>query len=697
MSESYARSLDAEYRTDCAALHTDEPWFAAFDAFVIGKERHYKLGSIRHPDSRIVDWRHPLAEIYYNRRPGEPFATQEDGPPGQRYSPLSGTLERKAAVTAGDRRLREVRLVTREGSTTLVATESGFGTPEEALGPRVAQRGLPDILALITPEQYQLITASRHAPVILQGRAGSGKTTVALYRVSWLASPDAIPDAAPVDPARTLIVMFNRALRTYIEQSLGPLGLSGVNVDTFHGWALDAIRRAYRGDIEPDPTEREGKTDAVAIKKQLGVLRALEEFVQLQTNAMEEWLTEKLASYRGEPWLEQVRSDGRPVVRRLYSAKRSAMAARDQARGKEQQRLEQIVQILNNAIRRMTQYKEELLKFCCSSELLARHLTNVTSEQLGALARYQRALQGDGGTDRRPGPKVAFEDFALLLRLLQLKHGGFPDKDQEDEASLFDHLVVDEAQDFGAVELTALLASVRSRTGVTIVGDVNQKIVPEADFIGWDALAAELGITGAAVARLEVAHRSTGPILALAESLTPSADGTAAVWGRPGSLPTLTLVDDEASLLTELASSCRAELADEPSAHVCVVCRGAKRAASLAQQLAAALPGLPVRLGHNKTFAFEPGVTVTNHRQVKGLEFDTVLLADPNVDGFPATEQARRDLYTIITRAKDRLHLVCTGAPSGLLDRARQDGLLEVIDRTQVEPVTFTEDEGEPF
>ena len=157
------------------------------------------------------------------------------------------------------------------------------------------------------------------------------------------------------------------------------------------------------------------------------------------------------------------------------------------------------------------------------------------------------------------------------------------------------------------------------------------------------------------------------------------------------------MVDDDSALLAELASLCRSELSDEPTAHVCVVCRGAKRAASLAQQLAAALPDLPVRLGHNKTFVFEPGVTVTNHRQVKGLEFDTVVLVDPNVDGFPETEQPRRDLYTVITRAKDRLHLVCAGTPSALLDRARQGGLIEVIDRTQVELVKFSEDEGEPF
>lgn len=79
------------------------------------------------------------------------------------------------------------------------------------------------------------------------------------------------------------------------------------------------------------------------------------------------------------------------------------------------------------------------------------------------------------------------------------------------------------------MELTVLLAAVRVHPGVTIVGDVNQKIVPEADF-GWDALARELGIAGASVTKLEVAHRSTTAIMAVADLII----GDTTPPGRPG-------------------------------------------------------------------------------------------------------------------------------------------------------------------
>jgi hypothetical protein len=53
----------------------------------------------------------------------------------------------------------------------------------------------------------------------------------------------------------------------------------------------------------------------------------------------------------------------------------------------------------------MTQYKEELLKFLTSSALLSAHLPNASKSDLDTLAKFQTALQVDGGSERQPGPK----------------------------------------------------------------------------------------------------------------------------------------------------------------------------------------------------------------------------------------------------------------------------------------------------
>src|SRR5207245_699625 len=98
---------------------------------------------------------------------------------------------------------------------------------------------------------------------------------------------------------------------------------------------------------------------------------------------------------------------------------------------------------------------------------------------------------------------------------------------------------------------------------------------PEADFIGWDALAAELGIEGTAVATLEVAHRSTHPIVALADAVagaTPTTM-TSSPSNRPRPIPVLCHVDDHDDAVAEqIAAFATADLAVNPAAHVCVVC-----------------------------------------------------------------------------------------------------------------------------
>lgn len=685
-----ATGLDHEFRASCARLDRDEPWFGCFTLNGAGKTRSYRIGAARVPDERIVDWRHPLARAYYETDPGEDFELDQRG-----YAKLSGVVDSLSTLTTQARRVRRLELRNVEGRFTLSAGEAGFELQEPKRRVPTHVEGLPDVLALLTPEQYRLITASRSKPVIIQGRAGSGKTTVALYRVAWLTYADEGSSEPPVDPGNVLIVMFNRALSSFVRAGLAPLKLESANLDTFHGWALDEIRRSYRGSIEMDAAARPGQKLASALKKQLGMIPALEAFVARQTSALERWLADKLKPYGGAPWMKEYRALTTPVVRRLVQLRSQALTQRDAARGTARERLTQVHTVFETAVRRMTQYKEELLKFLMDSELLSAHFPHASRKELTALADYQAALQGEGGSERRPGAKVAFEDLALLLRLIQLKNGGFPDKLREDEIRIYDHLVIDEAQDFGAVELTALLASVRTRTGVTIVGDVNQKIVPDAAFIGWDALAKQLGVDGAAVTRLEVVHRSTGAIMRVADSVLdePCLDAAS------GPVPTLSMSSSRAEMVEQTAELLRAAYEADRTGHICVVCRAKADAESLQRELSEWLDdlGTPVRLGHNKQFVFGPGITVSNSRQVKGLEFETVVVFDPSARDYPASTDGKRALYMVLTRAKERLHFVAQQPVSPLLERAIERGFVEVSHKPSVPPVALTAEDQEPF
>ncbi len=685
-----ARVLDEEFRRACARSQCDEPWVGGFSIAVGPKLREYRVGRERRADLRVIAWQHPYARAFFEGSPGGTFRLDRDESDG--FASIDGRLDRRLRVASKERVLRRIEIESTAGRAVYLREGADFVDEAEQHLERAAEHGLPDVLALLTAEQYRLITAARSRAVIIQGRAGSGKTTVALHRVAWLTHPDATEEEAPVDPKRVLVVMFNRALSAFVETSLAPLGLREVQLHTFHAWALEAIRKAYAGDIAPSTTRLEGRKTAAALKRQLGMLTAIEAFVKRQTAALFAWLGEKVKPYRGEAWVELLGGGEGPIVPRLVALRRQIAVARDVAKtARERSRIEQVLVLFRTAKERMTFYKEELLRLLTDEALLHQHL-DATGAELQLLADYQRALQGEGGSDRRPGPHVAFEDFALLLRLIQLKHGGLADK-AADDVFLFDHLVVDEAQDFGAAELASLFSAVRSRTGVTIVGDLNQRIIPDADFIGWEALAKELGLDGAEAAKLEVAHRSTKNIVALAGSILP--DGVAS--GRSGAVPTLTLVEHRAGLVGQVAELARAAMRDIAGAHVCIVCGSHAAASALRDELAGSMPGVDVRIGHNAAFTFAPGVTVTSLLQVKGLEFEAVIVTEPDEATYPQTDQGRRWLYTVATRAKERLAFVASSAVTPLLDAAREAGLVEVDDVAEVVPVQLGVGDDEPF
>ncbi len=640
-----------------------------------------------------------MAAAFYEHRPGDEF--ELDDP---RFARLAGTVAERTIATADRRRLAAIEIARVSEAGRCVRTGDEFHLEQLTPTAPPSVLGLPDVRALLTPEQYRLIASDRERPLIIQGRAGSGKTTVALYRVAYLAAPEAAATGAPLDPHRVLIVMFNRALQQFVERSLADVELGAATIDTFHGWALARIRRAYKGDLEIDPTptaEAAEQGRVTAIKKRLGILAAIDEFVGEQEQRMVLWLTAALQPYRAVSWVDEYRESSGPVVRRLMDLRSKARLARDAASGpkarREAQRLTEIHKVLHAAVGRMTQYKDELLRLFTGTALLAKHLPEVSRTDLAELANYQLRLQRKDPGDRKAGPRIHFDDLAPLLRLIVCKHGGLPDAQHDESVDKYDHLMIDEAQDFGAVELGVLLSIVRSRTGVTVVGDVNQKIVPAADFMGWDELARELGLDGAAVARLEVGHRSSARIMAVADTLTGD---TTTAPGRPGPMPRLHCADTPARAHEILVAEVLRLASDHGQGHVAVVTHDREAAASLAATLAREVAShrmaIAVRHGHNKHFTFEPGVTVTNVAQVKGLEFDAVVVLEPTESAYPAAgEQGRRRLYTVMTRAKFELVFIASDEPSALLKPAMEAGLVDVVEPESVPAFETLDDD--PF
>lgn len=689
-----AARLDDVYRSDVARLTAPEPWFGEVAIRTERRTVLSRIGKVEDRTHQIVDWRHPYGRAFFELQPGDDFAMEDFVGEQGGFADIQGVCTHRAQVSGPAGELERVVLAAEGGHCWELEKSNGCFAPASAQAKRPdSVEGLPDVTSLLTAEQYRLITQSRHRPLIIQGRAGSGKTSVALFRVAWLAYPGAEAGEPPIDPSKVLIVMFNKALSAFAAHSLAPLKLGGVHLSTFHAWALTRIREAYAGKIEVDPShDGEGRTAAVRVKKHIGILGAIEAFVASQTQNMLEYLAKSLAPYDKEGWLEKAKSSSEAPATMLRRLRSEALIARNNAKGRRATRLEQVYKVFDATIRRFTLYKDELFRLLTDTELLATHCKGIAHDELVALAEFQRGVQLKDGDRKKPGPNIAFEDFALLLRLIQLKNGGYPEGDGIDPF-LFDHLVIDEAQDFGAVELKVILASVRSRTGVTIVGDLNQKIVPDANFLGWDGVAAELGIEGAEVAKLEVSHRSSARIIAVADRIA----GTQTRGGFEGAAPQLALTDDEEASIETVHTWAADVLSERPHAHVCVVCRWPKQVKGILGRLAARFDGsgIDVREGHNSSFVFAPGVTVTSALQIKGLEFDAVAILDPVEKFYPDTEDGQRLLYTVVTRAKERLLFVTHHALSPLVQALVDDGLVEEEDEASVEE--FHGEDDTPF
>jgi DNA helicase II / ATP-dependent DNA helicase PcrA len=550
----------------------------------------------------IVDWRDaPISQLYYNYDEGD------------EYVETIGDREREGTLSLRRRLdIREGALVEVEAGTQhlRLRPDGGWAQPGRVKEERDDHR-LPDIVSLITKEQFQVINRPDAGVVLLRGRAGSGKTTVALHRIAWLHFKD--PKRFRGD--RMLVVMFNKALQTYISRVLPELGVPGVPVETFHGWALRHLRQGgiqleWRGESSP----------AVArLKRHPAMARLIEACLDELGEKSAAWVGEQTEDKAG--WAER----GERGFARIRAFRKGSPAWWTRLRP------------------RLLDHTRDLWSLFNDDALCKRILPESLHSVLPAARKNQARCAEARCLD--------WEDAALLLRIGQLKHRRDPAIECP-WAGLYSHVMIDEAQDLSTVEIEALLDAADAGRSVTVAGDPAQKILADAQFEGFEALLTRLsGQVEVRLDALAVGHRSTRPIMELAVralGVAPSAD-PAVIAARDGQ-PVAWVEEGE------VADILRNFRAARPQGLVAVLARGKTTADQWARRLTAA--GVAdVRRASRSDFSFVPGVIVSNVHQVKGLEFDGVVLISPA--DFPDTE--RQLLHVAITRAADHLWVVGRG------------------------------------
>jgi DNA helicase-2/ATP-dependent DNA helicase PcrA len=281
-----------------------------------------------------------------------------------------------------------------------------------------------------------------------------------------------------------------------------------------------------------------------------------------------------------------------------------------------------------------------------------------------------RAIDGIDESSQEP-PALDHEDDALLLRLYQRKRG--PLRRDRKTALLYEHIFVDEAQDLSPVEMAVLLDCVTPARSVTLAGDTAQRLLLDNGFTDWQGVLHDLGYRGVAVEPLKIGYRSTSEVLEFARAvLGPLADPEPPVATRAGAPVELHRFPDVGAAVAFLGEALRTLALDEPRASIAVVAREPERADLYYVGLRRAeVPRLSrVRA---QDFSFKAGVEVTDIRQVKGLEFDYVVLVDVTASAYPVNEESRHLLHIGATRAAHQLWLIAAAEPSRLLPDSMRD------------------------
>jgi DNA helicase II / ATP-dependent DNA helicase PcrA len=293
------------------------------------------------------------------------------------------------------------------------------------------------------------------------------------------------------------------------------------------------------------------------------------------------------------------------------------------------------------------------------------HRWCVERERLRAAGTGPRVAASDGGEDERFA--LDAEDEALLLRIYQRQRGRLPDGGGAKGTLAYEHLMVDEVQDFSPLELAVLLDTTSAQRSVTLAGDTAQAIAPEHGFSDWAALLDFLEIAHERVEPLRVSYRSTREIVDAAEHvLGPLMGDIRPVAPRVGA-PVESFSFASAGESAEFLSHALKELLRaEPDASVALLARHPEQARVYYEALTnAEVPNL--RLVADQDFSFTAGIDVTDVRQSKGLEFDIVILLEVTESSYPVSDDARRLLHVAMTRAAHQLWVTYTGAPSPLL------------------------------
>ncbi|APQ60768.1 Helicase IV [Paenibacillus polymyxa] len=653
-----------EEKRQALAKSSQEPYFGRMDFDERGRGQRKplyigKIGVEREETSAyplVIDWRAPIASLFYSFTGGEETASYE-APEGT----IEGLVYLKRNVVIRKKILERVAdTYNRESDEPAVSDEFLV----YRLGENKDNR-LRDIVSTIQAEQDQIIRAAKNTALVIQGVAGSGKTTVALHRLAFLLYQ--YKDQVSAD--KMVIFAPNHMFLDYISDVLPELGVGNIQQSTFADWALDLLGL----DLPlADPAEtlsywfESGSLRKESMDEAPGRFKGSVHFMELLQAFVER--LEPISVPEGDfsPWDGAVLPQAEILNWFNEEYKPYPLAKRKE-----------------RVLARVHRWIEmELKKSPSAAALKERKKKAGTREkayakkwpQYDALTLYKQLFQAAKGLPADTAaemkaslPTAIFkttqsdlrkqiireEDLTALVYLHVLIH-------EVESSQRFDHVVIDEAQDFSPFHIALLDLFVKGHS-FTILGDLSQGIHEYRGVHAWEEMSSLFAPEHTGYFALTRSYRSTLEIIEFANTILEQGvrGGITAVPVFRSGDPVRTMSYDssvrEQSLLTALK-----ELSSKEYRTISVLTRTLKEAVELHEVFTSA--GLDVNLIDGGKKQYEGGLSVLPVYLSKGLEFDAVIVADADHEHYGERAWDAKLLYVGCTRALHELWLLHDGS-----------------------------------
>ncbi len=631
----------------------------------------------------VIDWRAPIADLYYEGRLGE---AEYNCPAGKIHGEIK--LKRQYFFKNGD--LQDVM-------------DIDITTNDEMLQPFLSANSdtrLKNIISTIQAEQNKIIRADMWQPLVVQGVAGSGKTTIALHRIAYLI----YNYDKNFFPEEFLIIAPNKFFLNYISNVLPDLGVDRVGQSTYEEIAFDVIGSEFEIEepnnklariIDNNKSEKEKKMCEIIIesskyKSSIRFKNLLDEYlyeVEKRFVPEDDFKVGKYVFMKRED-IEHLfyrEYSNLPFCRRMEEIAKHLKSAVTMRSGQilkdiEEERDykiakikmdEQNEQIRLSLIRDAYKEAEDLSKEVTKNvKKNVQKYINSTNKVLEPMKYYKEFMDvyidtlakgrisdeeikyiKTSFTDAQRKGKIEMEDLAPLMYIKYMVHGIKTKFELK-------HIVIDEAQDFSEFQFYIFKKIVKSNS-LTILGDLAQGIYFYRGTNNWQKTMSIVFGDGIdpTYLTLKKTYRTTEEIMNVANKvISHIMDKLNCPPGEPvmknGAPVIVKHFENEEKMVEQIKERLK-EYKEKGFSNIALICKTVEDCIKLKEQL----QDEEIHIISSKDSEYSGGINIVPSYLSKGLEFDAVIITNADVHNYTDSEVDTKLLYVCITRAMNTLEI----------------------------------------